>query len=154
MNKDVFETVKQRVSIKDAVEYYLSTNFKRNKCLCPFHYDKNASLSILPINNTFKCFGCEASGSVIDFVMKYKNIDKIEAVKLLNADFNLGISFNEKKPTKQFNIKEYIIKCEKDISKTDYFIKRGLSIDTIRKHRLGYDVEKKQVIIDIIVKNN
>ena len=147
MNKNVFETAKKEVSIKDTIEYYLSTSLKRNKCVCPFHNDKNASLSIHPSNNTFKCFGCEASGSVIDFVMKYKNIDKIEAVKLLNADFNLGISFNEKKPTKQFNIKEYIIKCEKDISKTDYFIKRGLSIDTIRKHRLGYDVEKKQVII-------
>ena len=147
MNQDIFETVKQRVSIKDTIEYYLSTQLKRNKCVCPFHHDKNASLSILPGNNTFKCFGCEASGSVIDFVMKYKGIDKFEAVKILNADFNLGISFNEKKPTKQLNIKEYITKCEKDIGKTDYFIKRGLAVDTIRKHRLGYDVEKKQVVI-------
>lgn len=145
--QDAFTEIKNKVNIKEVIEHYLSNKFKRDKIKCPFHHDNNASLSILPSNNTFKCFGCETSGSVIDFVMKYKSVDKFEAVKLLNADFNLGIIFKEKKPTKQLNIKEYITKCEQDIDKTDYFIKRGLSNETIKKHRLGYDIEKKQVII-------
>lgn len=146
--QDAFTEIKNKVNIKEVIEHYLSNKFKRDKIKCPFHHDNNASLSILPSNNTFiKCFGYETSGSVIDFVMKYKSVDKFEAVKLLNADFNLGIIFKEKKPTKQLNIKEYITKCEQDIDKTDYFIKRGLSNETIKKHRLGYDIEKKQVII-------
>ena len=75
--QSIFEEIKQKVSIKDAIEYYLSTQLKHNKCVCPFHHDKNASLSILPGNNTFKCFGCEASGSVIDFVWwKWNNETK------------------------------------------------------------------------------
>lgn len=145
--QNIFEKVKNKVPIKDVIEYYLSTRLNKNKCICPFHNDKNASLSIMPSNNIFKCFGCDVGGSAIDFVMKYKGIDKFDAVRLINTDFNLGISFKENKPTKHLSIKDYISKCEKDVDKTDYFIKRGLASDTIKKHRLGYDVDKKQVII-------
>lgn len=144
--KNIFAETKNKLQIKDVIEYYLATLFNRNnKCRCPFHDDKNASLSIKPSTNTFKCFGCGESGSVIDFVMKYKNVDKLEALKILNQDFNLGLQFNDK--VKKESTKEYILRCEKDIDKTDYFRKRGLSNETIKKYRLGYDKAKKQVII-------
>lgn len=145
--EDIFKEVKNRLSIKEVVEHYLSVQLNRaNKCCCPFHQDKNASFSIRPSTNTFKCFGCGESGSVIDFVMKYKKVDKIEAIKLLDSDFNLNLEYKETK-SKEQSIKSYILTCEKNIHKTDYFIKRGLSSEIIEKHRLGYDEYKNQVII-------
>jgi len=43
--------------------------------LCPFHADKNPSLSINIKNGAFKCFGCDAKGSVFDFHMKKYNLE-------------------------------------------------------------------------------
>jgi DNA primase len=41
---------------------------------CPFHEDDTPSLSVDPIKNVWHCFGCDAGGSVIDFVMKKESL--------------------------------------------------------------------------------
>ena len=51
------------------------------KALCPFHEDKNASLTINTKENLFKCFGCGTAGSNIDFVMKKDNLSFVKAVQ-------------------------------------------------------------------------
>ena len=147
---DIFEEVKNRLAIRDVVEYYTGEHFNRDgKCHCPFpdHAgDKNPSFSILKGKNTFKCFGCDKGGSVIDFVMMYKQVDKVQAVNMLNSDFNLGINTN--RPTqKKFDIRAYLQRCEKCVDKTKYFENRGLSPTTIKNHRLGYDEIKQAVTI-------
>jgi len=48
---------------------------------CPFHNEKAPSLKIYPLTNSFYCFGCQAGGDVIDFVMKLYQLDFISAVK-------------------------------------------------------------------------
>ncbi len=49
---------------------------------CPFHDDKTASLSFRRYNR-FRCFGCDARGSVIDYYMKLHNCSFKEAVRAL-----------------------------------------------------------------------
>lgn len=51
--------------------------------LCPFHEDKNPSLSVDPLKNVWHCFGCQKGGSAIDFVMEKENLSFKEAVDLL-----------------------------------------------------------------------
>lgn len=51
--------------------------------LCPFHEEKRASFFIFTNNNTYHCFGCAASGDVIDFVMKTRKVDFKEAMRIL-----------------------------------------------------------------------
>lgn len=148
--ENIFDEVKNRLSIRDVVEFYTGEHFNRDdKCHCPFpdHAgDKNPSFSILKDKNTFKCFGCDKGGSVIDFVMMYKQVDKVQAVNTLNSDFNLGLNTNQSTP-KKFDIKSYLLRCEKCVSQTNYFEKRGLSPTTIKSHRLGYDEKKQAVVI-------
>jgi len=44
--------------------------------LCPFHEDKNTpNFIVTPEKNVFHCFACNASGSVIDWVMKIQPRD-------------------------------------------------------------------------------
>ena len=48
---------------------------------CPLCYHKDC-FTIYPANNTFHCFSCERSGSIIDFEMFMKKIDSaLEAAK-------------------------------------------------------------------------
>jgi len=51
------------------------------KGLCPFHADRNPSLSIK--GERFRCFACGEHGDVIDFIKKYHHLDTGGAIKML-----------------------------------------------------------------------
>ncbi|PZU43441.1 MAG: DNA primase [Microbacterium sp.] len=50
---------------------------------CPFHEDDTPSLSVSVAKNLFHCFGCQASGGPIDWVMKREGVSFRHAVELL-----------------------------------------------------------------------
>ncbi|EWT06833.1 hypothetical protein N864_16410 [Intrasporangium chromatireducens Q5-1] len=47
---------------------------------CPFHPDSTASLSVDGVPDRYHCFGCGASGDVIDFVARLRGISFLDAV--------------------------------------------------------------------------
>jgi hypothetical protein len=52
---------------------------KKMIALCPFHTEKTPSFNIFP-DNTFHCFGCQAHGDAIDFMILLKGCDFKEAI--------------------------------------------------------------------------
>ena len=53
---------------------------------CPFHEDKNPSLSVNLVDGRFYCFGCGAKGGdVLDFHRRFHDMGFVEAVKDLSA---------------------------------------------------------------------
>lgn len=50
---------------------------------CPFHEEKTPSFVIFKDKNNFHCFGCQAHGSVIDFVMLQNNTTFAKALQIL-----------------------------------------------------------------------
>ena len=53
---------------------------------CPFHEEKTASFSITldgPHKNKYYCFGCQAHGDAVDYLIKLQGLDFISAVKKL-----------------------------------------------------------------------
>lgn len=63
--------------------------------LCPFHKEKSPSFHVHGERGFFHCFGCQESGSAIDFVMKTNGLEFIEAVKMLAE--RAGIQIEEVK---------------------------------------------------------
>ena len=55
--------------------------------LCPFHNEKTPSFTVYPDTQSFYCFGCGATGDVIDFVSRLRGIGSKEAAILLAQDF-------------------------------------------------------------------
>ena len=49
--------------------------------LCPFHDDKNPSLSVDLAKGVFFCHACGKKGSVIDLEMEFEGISQAEAMK-------------------------------------------------------------------------
>ncbi|MCL6388882.1 DNA primase, partial [Pectobacterium carotovorum subsp. carotovorum] len=43
-------------------------------CLCPFHREKTPSCVITPSKNLYHCFGCGASGSVLDWLQQTERL--------------------------------------------------------------------------------
>ena len=58
---------------------------KRGLCKCPFHPDNTPSCKLYEETQSFYCFGCGEGGSTIDFVMKYLNMEFVDAVKHLQT---------------------------------------------------------------------
>lgn len=77
------EGVITEAQIQHAREYPLENLIDHRKFMakCPFHPDKTASMYLK--NNFYHCFGCQANGDTIDFVMKSKNLTFPEAVRYL-----------------------------------------------------------------------
>ena len=93
---DFADEIKQRVSMIEILQYYGIETNRSNFCRCPFHQEKSASFKAYPGTRGFYCFGCNESGSVIDFVMRYFNLDFPKAISKLNDDFRLGLPIGKK----------------------------------------------------------
>jgi len=65
----------------------LGISLVKNKTKCFLHEEKTASLSINPIKNYWKCFGCNEGGNVITLVEKYFGITFVEACSWLSYEF-------------------------------------------------------------------
>ena len=80
-----YELQKLRDLPIEGVAERLGLRVSRHKSLCPFHNDRHPSMSYHVGKNTFRCFVCGAHGGVIDLVMKYRNVDFLEACRWLGA---------------------------------------------------------------------
>ena len=74
------------VALARAKGIELKKNGKSYFGLCPFHADKNPSLSINPSKNLFQCFGCGVAGDAIRFVELLDQVSFPEAVKRLSGE--------------------------------------------------------------------
>ncbi len=64
--------------------------------LCPFHSEKTPSFSVNANENVFYCFGCQAKGDVIDFVMEKEQVDFPAAVERLAARTNITLRYTDR----------------------------------------------------------
>jgi len=101
---EMIDQIKQEVSLLRLVEsqgYAVTKQGKDYAIRCPFHEDDDTpSLIISPKKNLFHCFGCEAAGTVIDWVMKTQGLSFRHAVELLKEG-NAGLLTASDKPVKR-----------------------------------------------------
>ena len=83
----LFELVKQTIHVRDAAEHYGLQVNRSGMCRCPFHDDRHPSMKLN--EKYFYCFGCGATGDVIDFVARLFGLSSYEAAKKLAYDFGL-----------------------------------------------------------------
>jgi CHC2 zinc finger/Toprim-like len=50
---------------------------------CPFHEDRRPSFVVYPVTQSFHCFGCQAHGDVITFLMRKEGLTFPQAVEAL-----------------------------------------------------------------------
>ena len=81
----LFTQIKMAVSVKEAAEYYGLEVNRGNMVCCPFHADRTPSMKLN--EDYFYCFGCGATGDVIDLVAKLFNLSSYDAAKKLAYDF-------------------------------------------------------------------
>ena len=102
---NVFETVKQSVSTRQAAEYYGVQVGRNGMACCPFHDDKHPSMKI---DRRFHCFGCQADGDVIDFAARLFGLSSKEAALKLAEDFSVRYDAKGHDPPRRRQVKRKI----------------------------------------------
>ena len=72
---DIVEVIDARVTLKKAGRNY--------QARCPFHEEKTPSFSVSPDKQFYYCFGCQASGTALTFLMEFDRLEFVEAVETL-----------------------------------------------------------------------
>lgn len=79
------ERLKQLVPIDQLIARFLPLCRTARHCVgrCPFHDDTHPSFVVYPQSHSFYCFGCQAHGDALDFLMRYQNLTFPEAIQVL-----------------------------------------------------------------------
>ena len=102
MGANVFETVKQSVTVREAAERYGIEVKRGGMACCPFHDDKNPSMKLN--EEYFYCFGCGATGDVIDLTAQLYNLSPKEAAEKLAQDF--GLIYDSQAPPRRNYVRQ------------------------------------------------
>ena len=84
---NLFETVKAAVTPRLAAERYGLPIQQGGMVCCPFHADRTPSMKLN--EDYFYCFGCGATGDVIDLAARLFNLSGYDAAKKLATDFGM-----------------------------------------------------------------
>jgi hypothetical protein len=95
------------IDLKELIERETVERFNRQGYIkCPFHSEKTPSLSVrfTPDDNKerFKCFGCGTSGDAIDFIVKLRNIEYVQAREYLGLSVEKSIQELEVEKIKSY----------------------------------------------------
>ena len=160
---DIVETIGAYVPLKRA-----GRNFKGS---CPFHNEKTPSFIVNPDKQIFHCFGCDAGGNVIGFVMKHDALTFPEAVRMLARRANIDVPDIKGDGGQKQNLRQQIIDInalaaqffhknllsDKGITakKARAYLKdRNIELATAERFRLGYAPDRWDGLIEHLRSKN
>ncbi|QPH87244.1 DNA primase [Campylobacter concisus] len=142
------EKLKNQIDIVDIIEHFvpvkkMGANYK---CVCPFHDDRNPSMSISQSKQIFHCFACKAGGDAIKFVMDYEKLTYPEAIERIASLVNFSLEYTSDKLPAQKENKHILEKVNafyrseffKHEAAVRYIYSRGINDAMIEKFELGW----------------
>ena len=86
MLRNMYESIKAAVTARQAAESFGLTVNRSGMATCPFHEDHTPSLKL---DQRYYCFGCGATGDVIDFTARLFNVSNSNAAHILAKKFGI-----------------------------------------------------------------
>ena len=162
ISEQSIEQIRNRADIIDIISSYVELK-KRGRNffgLCPFHSEKTASFSVSPEKQIYKCFGCGAGGSSIDFIMEIEKLDFIESIRYLADQYGVEIeethiiSNGQDVTANIFEMNNQTLSLYQenlfDQNNTlilTHLTNRGLNIETIKTFGLGLSYTGKDEVL-------
>lgn len=156
---DIIDYVSQYVQLKKSGRDYSG--------LCPFHNEKTPSFHVSREKQLFHCFGCGASGNLVQFVMRTENLDFVDALRHLadragiiipegDDDFSDETHEKKKKILSMNKIAaRFFYDCLKDKQTGEkaqqYFINRNIAWKTVTTYGLGYAPEGRDALLKYLL---
>ncbi len=163
--KDFPDKLRSSILVSEVVgkKVALKARGKEFQGLCPFHNEKSPSFTVNDQKGFYHCFGCQAHGDVISFVMNSDGFSYPDAVKKLADDFGLEIprvEINQEKENKIARdylilekIAQFFVKnLYEDLGAEarTYLRRRNLNSTIAKKFRLGYAPSSYEAVINFL----
>ncbi|WP_374385121.1 DNA primase [Dongia sp.] len=166
------EELRRRVSIFDVVGRRVRLNRRGLQAtgLCPFHNEKSPSFHVYegPDEPHYHCFGCGAHGDVITFVMETEGLQFRDAVEKLAGEAGLEIPRDNPEARERAERQDTLAGVMELSAKffesqlggsagragLDYFRRRGLTPETIKRFRLGFAPDGFEALKSKLAKEN
>lgn len=138
---DIVEIVGEYVPLKKKGTSYFG--------LCPFHDDKNPSMSVSGEKKIFNCFSCGTKGNVIYFVAKHDNLTMEQAtIKLAKRagipinEYMVSVDNNKTRLLSVMNeaysfYRFYLYSSEEGQLALEYLKSRGFTDEEITEYKIG-----------------
>lgn len=143
---DIVEIIESRVTLKKTGQNHSG--------LCPFHQEKSPSFSVSQDKQFYYCFGCQASGSALTFLMELERLDFVSAVEVLASRLGLSVPDDKQRQSSEesqrrksvllqleqaadFYRRQLRSHAQRDRA-VDYLKNRGLSGTIARDFGLGF----------------
>ncbi len=161
MQKDT-DRIKEKLDIVDFLRSYITLlpAGKNFKALCPFHQEKTPSFIISPERQTWHCFGsCGDGGDVIQFVMKYENLEFPEALRFLAEKAGITLQRSNIREEREFAILYELHEVTKNFfhenllrekKVLEYLKERGLHEETMNEFELGFSPGGEGLVLHLL----
>src|SRR5262245_13910765 len=152
---EIIQQIRERVDLVDLVGRFVTLKKagRNYKGLCPFHGEKTPSFNVNPDRQAFYCFGCQAGGNAITFLMKIENLTFPEAARTLARE--RGIEIPETGASGERGLSERLFEAN-EIAQAAYraalaapgnpalayLEKRGIDAATIERFGIGFAPER------------
>ena len=142
---DIVEVIDARVP--------LTKGGKDFKARCPFHDEKTPSFTVSPDKQFYHCFGCQANGNAIGFLMEYEHMSFPEAVEELANHIGIPVPKEVVAGGRQFEDQQDLLGILQEAATyyarqlrhhpqaqvvVDYLKGRGLSGEVAARFGLGF----------------
>ena len=166
--KEYLDEIKTRLKVSSVVSKYvqLKRRGKEFVGLSPFKNEKTPSFTVNDEKGFFHCFSTAEHGNIFDFLMKTQNLKFGESVKTLALQAGMRpYTFSKADEEREKAWKEYmsiyseyvdffhyeLLNNSENKSSLDYLRNRKLSLDVIKRFKIGY-VRKKFNIFENLQK--
>lgn len=150
----VIAEIKARLRIEDVVGRHVELRPAGHRLVapCPFHQETKPSFSVNPEGGFYYCFGCQASGDIIEFYRAINGLEFGEAVEALAREAGVELK-GRPEPRHDGGLSKSIcldmhalasmfyqrvLGSGQGQAARDYLMKRGLSTEIIERFRLGW----------------
>lgn len=159
---EFLKEIRDNNDIVDVISPYVNLQIRGStaKGLCPFHNEKTASFTVYINTQSYYCFGCGSGGDVISFVKNIEGLHYSDAVALLAQKSSIPMPQDGYDDTSA-KMKRRMYEANREAARffhsvlmspdgktcLDYFLSRGLTMETIRHFGLGCAPDKWDALL-------
>ena len=172
ISPDKISEIRRRASIVEVISDYVTLKKagRNHMGLCPFHGEKTPSFTVSEEKGIYHCFGCQAGGSVFNFLMQYDHLAFPEAVERVAKRYGIVIERNEQSSAvRAAGDREHLYRINEQAAAhyqknlfrhpegrkaLEYLASRGVDEAAARKFMLGYAPQGGSGLLQLLRQEN
>jgi len=167
-SNSVIETIKERIDIVDLISATVQLRKAGRSFVgfCPFHSNtRTPAFTVYPDTQSYHCFGCKASGTAFDFVMRTHGLEFREALELLAQRAGVELAPRTQQDEERDHQRERLIevntaaarlfqhmllKSPRGADAREYVAKRLINEWALESFQLGYSPDDRTKLFEYL----